>query len=122
MLLPHYYAVAIAAALLTAAWLFKPEARTSVTTLGAFFGWSLTALFGDDTETYADAGANVSTVNGSEYVVPQGDALVAAPVPDEIRLFATFWAVISGAALMLYLWGVYPPADERPIDILLGRT
>ena len=116
MLLTHYYAVAVAATLLTAAWLFKPEARTAVTTLGAFLSWGLTALFGDATETYADSGATLTTQNNSTYVVPQGDALVAAPVPDEVRLFAVFWALLSGLALLLYVWGVYPPGDERPVD------
>ena len=116
MLLTHYYAVALAATLLTAAWLFRPEARTAVTTLGAFFAWALTALFGGATETYADSGATVETVDGTTLAVPQGEALVAAPVPDEIRLFALLWALLSGLALLLYVWGVYPPGDERPVD------
>jgi len=116
MLLTHYYAVAFAATLLTAAWLFRPEARTAVTTLGAFFAWALTALFGDATETYADSGATVETVDGTTLAVPQGEALVAAPVPDEIRLFALLWALLSGLALLLFQWGVYPPGDERPVD------
>jgi len=116
MLLTHYYAVAVAATLLTAAWLFKPEARTAVTTLGAFLAWALTSLFGGRVETYADSGAELATANNSTYVVPQGEALVAAPVPDEVRLFATLWALLSGLALLLYVWGVYPPGDERPVD------
>jgi len=116
MLLTHYYAVAVAATLLTAAWLFRPEARTAVTTLGAFFAWALTALLGGATETYADSGATVETVDGTTLAVPQGEALVAAPVPDEIRLFALLWALLSGLALLLYVWGVYPPGDERPVD------
>jgi hypothetical protein len=116
MLLTHYYAVAVAATLLTAAWLFKPEARTAVTSLGAFLAWALTALLGDATETYADSGATVETINNSTLAVPQGDALVAAPVPEELRLFAGFWALLSGLALLLYVWGVYPPGDERPVD------
>lgn len=116
MLLPHYYAVALAGALLTAAWLFRPEKRTAVTTLGAFLAWSLTALLGDRTEVYADAGANVTTVNSTDYVVPQGDVLVAAPVPDEIRLFAVLWALLSALALILYTLGVYPPSDDEPTE------
>ena len=116
MLLTHYYAVAAAATLLTAAWLFKPEARTAVTSLGAFLAWALTALLGDDTEIYADSGATVETVNNTTVAVPQGDALVTAPVPEELRLVAGFWALLSGLALLLYVWGVYPPGDERPVD------
>jgi len=116
MLLAHYYAVAIAATLLTAAWLFQPDARTAVTTLGAFLAWGLTALFGGDTEVYATRPAAVETVNNTTVAVPQGEALTAAPVPGEFRLFATLWALLSALALLLYVWGVYPPADERPVD------
>ena len=116
MLLAHYYALAAAAALLTAAWLFRPEERTAVSTLGAFLAWSLTALLGGDTETYAADAATVQTVNNTTLAVPQGDHLVAAPVPDEIRLFAVLWALLSGLALLLYQWGVYPPADETPVE------
>lgn len=98
MLLTHFYAIASAGALLTAAWLFRPEERTQVTTIGAFFAWGLTALLGGDTE------------------VATGGSLLAAPVPDELRLFAALWALLSGLALLLHVWGVYPPADETPVD------
>ena len=117
MLLAHYYAIATAAVLLTAAWLFKPETRTAITTLGAFLAWALTALLGGSTETYADSGAELQqAADDSYHAVAQGEALVAAPVPDEIRLFATLWALLSALALILYVWGVYPPADEQPAD------
>jgi hypothetical protein len=116
MLLTHYYAIAGAGVLLTGAWLFLPEQRTAITTLGAFLSWGLTALLGGSTETYSDAGADVQYINGSDVVVPQGDTLAAAPVPDEIRLFAALWALLSGLTLLLYVWGVYPPADESPTD------
>jgi len=95
MLLTHYYAMAACAGLLTGAWLFRPEERTAVTTLGAFLAWGLTALLGGDTE------------------VASGGSLLAAPVPDELRLFAALWAVLSGLTLVLYVWGVYPPTDEQ---------
>lgn len=117
MLLTHYYALATAATLLTAAWLFKPEERTAVTTLGAFLAWALVALLGGATETYADAGAAIEQASdGTALAVAQGDALVAAPVPEEIRLFAALWALLSGVTLLLYQWGVYPPADSDPVD------
>lgn len=116
MLLAHFYALVGGAVLLTIAWLFRPDARTAITTLGAFLAWALTALLGGDTQTYTDAGANVTTVNGSEYVVAQGETLTAAPVPDEIRLFATLWALLSALALMLYVWGVYPPTETQAGD------
>jgi len=116
MLLTHYYAVVVGATLLTAAWLFKPEARTAVTTLGAFLAWALAALLGDNTEAFATRRATVETVNNTTVAVPQGEALTAAPVPGEFRLFATLWALLSALALLLYVWGVYPPADERPVD------
>jgi hypothetical protein len=116
MLLAHYYAIATAAVLLTAAWLFRPEARTQVTTLTAFLAWGMTALLGGDTETYVDAGATVQTANNTTLAVPQGATLTGAPVPEEIRLFATLWALLSALALLLHVWGVYPPADESPVD------
>jgi len=122
MLLPHYYAVALAGALLTGAWLFRPRERTVVTSLGAFLSWALVALLGGDVERYADSGASVETVNNSTYVVAQGDALVTAPVPDEIRLFAALWALLSGLTLILYTFGVYPPADDQPADAGSDRT
>lgn len=98
MLIAHYYAIACAGVLCTAAWLFRPEDRTQVTTLGAFFAWGLTGLLGGDTE------------------VATGGSILAAPVPDELRLFAALWALLSGLALILHVWGVYPPADETPVD------
>jgi hypothetical protein len=87
-----------------------------VTTLGAFLAWGLTALTGGSVETYATQPATVQTVNNSTVAVPQGETLVAAAVPDEVRLFAALWALLSGLALLLYVWGVYPPGDERPVD------
>jgi len=116
MLLAHYYALVGGAVLLTIAWLFRPDARTAITTLGAFLAWGLTALLGGDTETFADSGATVETVNNTTVAVPQGEALVAAPVPDEIRLFAALWAVLSGLTLLLYTLGVYPPQTTEPDD------
>jgi hypothetical protein len=122
MLLAHYYALVGGAVLLTIAWLFRPDARTAITTLGAFLAWALTALLGGDTETYTDAGATVETVNNTPLAVPQGESLTAAPVPDEIRLFATLWALISALALMLYVWGVYPPTETQPGDGEVSET
>lgn len=117
MLLTHYYALAVAAVLLTGAWLFKPEARTAITTLGAFLAWALMALLGGSTETYVDDGATLQQAADESYhAVAQGDALVAAPVPDEFRLFAVLWALLSALALILYVWGVYPPESESPVD------
>lgn len=117
MLLAHYYAIALVAVLLTGAWLFKPEARTAITTLGAFLAWALTALLGGATETYVDAGAELEQAGDDSYhAVAVGQELVDAPVPDEIRLFAVLWALLSALALILYVWGVYPPSDEQPAD------
>jgi hypothetical protein len=117
MLLTHYYAVAVAAVLLTAAWLFKPEDRTAITTLGAFLAWGLVALLGGDTQTYSDAGAQLQQAeDGSYHAVAIGEQLVAAPVPDEFRFFATLWALLSVLALMLYVAGVYPPDSEQPAN------
>ena len=117
MLLTHLYAIAVAAGLLTAAWLFRPEARTAVTTTGAFLAWSLVALLGGSTETYADAGGElVQASDDTWHTVATGEELVAAPLPDEARLFAVLWALLSVLALALYVWGVYPPESEQPVD------
>lgn len=116
MILAHYYAVATAGVLLTAAWLFRPQERTQLTTLGAFLAWALTALLGGSTETYTDAGATVETVNSTTLAVAQGETLTAAPVPEELRLFAVLWAVLSALALLLHVWGVYPPQTDSPAD------
>jgi len=103
MLLTHYYAIATAAVLLTGAWLFRPTERTQITTLGAFFAWGLTGLLGGDTE------------------VASGGSVLAAPVPEEMRLFAALWAVLSALALVLYVWGVYPPQSTDPVEMGRGR-
>ena len=117
MLLTHYYAIAVAAVLLTAAWLFRPQERTAITTLGAFLAWALVALLGGSTQTYADAGAQLEqAADDSYHAVAHGQQLVDAPVPDEIRLFAVLWALLSLLALTLYVWGVYPPDSEQPVD------
>jgi len=121
MLLAHYYALATAAVLLTGAWLFRPQERTAITTLGAFLAWALVALLGGTVETYADAGATLQQAGDDTYhAVATGEQLVAAPVPEEVRLFATLWALLSGLALILYAWGVYPPASEDPIEATSG--
>jgi len=117
MLLLHYYALVAGAGLLTGSWLFRSQARTAVTTIGAFLAWALAALLGGDTETYRDAGATLQEASdGSFHAVAQGETLVSAPVPEEIRLFATLWALLSALALILTVWGVYPPDDDNPTE------
>lgn len=123
MLLLHLYAIALFAVLATAAWLFRPTERTAVTTAGAFLSWSLVALLGDETETYADSGGElVEASDGTYHAVGIGEELVAAPLPDEARLFAVLWALLSALALLLYIWGVYPPEDDTPIDNRVDTT
>lgn len=116
MILAHYYALVGGAVLLTIAWLFRADARTGITTLGSFLAWGLAALLGGNTETYTDAGANITTVDNTTLAVSQGETLTTAPVPDEIRLFATLWALLSALALLLYVWGVYPPTETQAGD------
>jgi len=113
MLLTHLYALAGAGALLTAAWLFKPHQRTQVTTLTAFFSWSLVALLGGDAEIYDATNETIQTApNGTELAVQTTGEFVAAPLPAEARFFATFWALLSVVALILHVvWGAYPPDD-----------
>jgi phosphate/sulfate permease len=99
MLLTHFYALAGAGALLTAAWLFRPRTSTEVTTLTAFFTWSLVALLGD------------------ELIVATAGELVAAPLPAEARFFAALWAILSAAALVLHVvWDAYPPDSRMESD------
>jgi hypothetical protein len=120
MLLAHYYAGVLGAGALTAAWLFRPADRTAATSLSAFVLWTLLAVFGADTETYADGAATVQTVNNTTLAVPQGEQLVAAPLPTEFRLFALLWALLSVLAFILYTLGVYPPDDatgEGPTEV-----
>lgn len=115
MLLTHYYAVVTIAVLASAAWLFKPEDRTAITTLGAFLAWSLAALLGGSTETYRRSGESIEQAPNDAYLaVEQPAELVAAPVPDEIRLLFTLFGVLSILALILYTAGVYPPDSEQP--------
>jgi len=114
MLLTHLYAVAGAGALLTAAWLFKPDARTQITTLTAFFAWSLVALFGGDAEIFDATNETIRTApNGTELAVETTGEFVAAPLPAEFRYFAGLWALLSALALILHIWGVYPPNDRE---------
>jgi len=98
MLITYWLSLALAASLLTAAWLYKPEERTNVTALGAFLAWGLTALLGGDVTIFDESAGE----------------MVSAPVPEEIRLFAALWAVLSGMALILYVTGVYPPDTDDP--------
>jgi len=114
MLLAHYYALATGAVLLAVATLFYAPERTAITSLGSFLAWGLVALLGGDTETYADAGATVETVNNTTVAVAQGEQLVAAPVPEQIRYFAALWALLSVVILILYVWGTYPPTNDNP--------
>lgn len=117
MLLAHYYALVAGAVLLTAAWLFRANARAKVTTLGAFLAWSLVALLGGETETFDPAVEQIMTApNGTELAVQQPGELVAAPVPDELRFFAALWALLSVLALLLAVWGAYPPDDDEPTE------
>lgn len=114
MLLTHYYALVAIAGALTAAYLFKPRERTQITAFGAFVGWSLAALFGDQVAVFDGQIEQIKTApNGTELAVQTTGELVAAPVPDEMRYFAAMWAVISALALILYIWGVYPPETDQ---------
>jgi hypothetical protein len=112
MLLVHYYALATGAVLLTAGWLFRPRERVRATTLGAFLAWGLVALLGGSTEVFDSNIQSVQTVNNTTVAVQTTGGLVAAPVPDEMRFFAAFWAILSALTLLLAVWGVYPPDME----------
>ena len=118
MLLIHYYALAGAGALLTAAWLFRPHERTQVTTLTAFFSWTLVALLGDDVEIYDATNETIQTApNGTELAVQTTGELVATPLPTEVRFFAALWAILSALALVLHVvWGAYPPGGSTRED------
>lgn len=113
MLITHYYALALFAGALTAAWLFRPRERTQVTTFGAFVAWSLVAWLGGTVESFDEAIQTIETTDGGDEIAVQtAGELVATPVPDEIRLFALLWALLSALALILYQWGVYPPETD----------
>jgi len=110
MLVSHYYALALAGALLTGAWLFKPDQRLQVTSLAALLAWFLVALFGGETQRLA-TNETVETVNNTTLAVASPE-FVAAPVPPEFRYFAAFLGLLSGLALILGIWGVYPPQED----------
>jgi len=118
MLLIHYYALAGAGALLTAAWLFRPRVSTEATTLTAFFAWSLVALLGNETEVFDPSVETIRTApNGTELAVETTGELVAAPMPAEARFFAALWAILSAVALILHVvWGAYPPDSRTESD------
>lgn len=114
MLVTHYYALVAIAGALTAAFLFKPRERTQITAFGGFIAWSLAALLGDQVEVFDSSIEQIETApNGTELAVQTTGELVAAPVPDEVRYFAAMWALISALALILYIWGVYPPETDQ---------
>jgi len=110
MLLTHFYALALAGALLTGAWLFLPRQRIQVTTFSALLSWFLLALLGGQTETLA-TNETVQTVSNTTLAVASPER-VAAPVPPEFRYFAAFLGLLSGLALILAVWGVYPPQED----------
>ena len=117
MLLTHYYALALAGALLTGAWLFVPRARLQVTTLASLLVWFLLALLGGDTETVAQNETvrtlGNETTGNVTYVAVSSPEFVAAPVPAEFRYLAAFFGLLSGLALILGVWGVYPQEDTN---------
>jgi hypothetical protein len=114
MLITHYYALVAIAGALTAAYLFRPRERTQITSFGAFVAWALAALLGDQVEIFDGSVQQIETApNGTELAVQTTGELVAAPVPDEIRYFSALWALVSALALILYIWGVYPPETDQ---------
>jgi len=110
MLVIHYYALALAGALLAGAWLFIPRARLQVTTLASLLVWLLLALLGGQTETVVQ-NETVTTVSNTTLAVSSPE-LMAAPVPEEFRYFAAFIGLLSGLTLILGVWGVYPPQED----------
>jgi len=109
MLLIHYYALALAGALLAGAWLFLPRARLQITTLSSLLVWFLLALLGGQTETVVQ-NETVTNVSNTTLAVSSPE-LMAAPVPTEFRYFAAFLGLLSGLAFILGIWGVYPPQE-----------
>ena len=110
MLLIHYYALALSGALVTGAWLFIRRKSIEVTTISALIVWMLLALLGGRTEKLA-MNETVQTVNDTTLAVSSPE-FVAAPVPPEFRYFAAFLGLLSGLALILAVWGVYPPQED----------
>jgi len=115
VLLIHYYALALAGAFLAGSWLFLPRARLQITTLSSLLVWFLLALMGGQTETVVQ-NESVRTVGNQTtsnltHVAVSSPALMAAPVPTEFRYFAAFLGLLSGLALILSMWGVYPPEE-----------
>ena len=118
MLLIHYYAVALFAGALTAAWLFRPRERTQVTTLTALVAWALAAVLGGDVEVFDASNETVvgNVSDGTAVAVETSGQLVAAPIPTPVRWLFGLFALLSGLAAILYVVGVYPPATDDPIN------
>jgi len=118
MLTTHYYVLIALAGALTAAWLFRPRARTQVTALGALLGWGLAAVLGGDVEVFDHTNETVvgNVSDGTAVAVETTGQFVAAPIPTPVRWLFGLLALLSGLAAILYVVGVYPPATDDPID------
>ncbi len=91
MLLTIWLVFVTLAVACTAAWLFLPTSRTSVTTFVAMVAWGLTAVESD-----------------AITVVSSGQTLTIA-TPAHARYLLGLLALLSALALVLYQIGVYPP-------------
>lgn len=81
--------------LMTLAWLFRPDERTTFTALFGASGWALMAITATDLEKLTESGERVSAGVG---LAPQ--------------LFLVGLALLSLLAAFLYRWGLYPPDDS----------
>jgi len=111
MLLTHYYALAGAGVLLAAAWLMVPRARVEVTSFLSLLVWLLLGLVGNQTETVVQ-NETVTTVNNTTLAVSSPE-FVAAPLPESMRWFAAFMAILSALALYLSIYDQYPQEDMK---------
>jgi len=115
VLASHYYALVALAGALTAAWMFRPQQRTQVTTLTALVAWGLAAVLGAGVEVFDPTNetivGNVSA--GTAVAVESTGHFIAAPIPNAVRWLFGLLALLSGLAGILHVAGVYPPVTNE---------
>jgi len=92
----HWLALGGFSMLMTLAWLFV-ERRITTTTLLAGAGWAYMALTADSLVRYTETGSEISLSAGS------------------LAYFCTGLALLSFLALVLFMFGEYPPGEDDPV-------
>lgn len=92
---PYYLGTCVVAIAATAAYLYVPGERVTVSGTVATLLWAFLGLNGSDVTILDDTGSQT-----------------AAPVPEELRWIMIALSVLSLLAVVLWSIGVYPPERE----------